>query len=319
MKTFKFYFLISMFASVIIYAQAMNQFNYQAVVRNASNQVIANATIGVRLSLWNATTQIGSATTNTVVSNANGLITCTMLIPSNVDWSTGTYYIKSEIDPAGGNNYTLTSNSPLNSVPYAEYAKTAASLKNNEMLHKKIYIPANAFGYPNTTNFTRKTMGVLWQNTTDYAGFAISRPYNFDDSKLMKVTIYFALPTNPNNTFIRWKMRADSNESNIAQGSAVSGWDSIDYGASINAPLLTSYASGSYTNVAKYQTFTAQYSSTYNTQYFNSVTTGDNFNSTNGNNIWHFEFSRGAAANNGETYTDPMLVLGAEIEYWEKF
>lgn len=318
MKTIKIYFLLLFSASAMAFGQAMNNFNYQAVVRNASNQVLANATIGVRLSLWNTSTQIGVATVNTVTSNMNGLITAPMAIPANVDWTTGNYYIKSEIDPSGGSNYTMTSSSPLNSVPYAEYAKSAASLKNTEFLHKKIYIPANAFGYPNTTNFASKSMGVLWQNTTDYAGFAVSRPYNFDDSKLMKVTLYFALPTNATNTFISWKMRAGTSQSNIAQANAVTGWDSINSGGSLNAPLLTSYASGNYINVMKSQTFTAQYSNVYNTQYFNAVTVSDDFSSTNSNNIWHFEFSRGAANNNGETYTAAMLVIGAEIEYWEK-
>lgn len=66
--------------------------------------------------------------------------------------------------------------------------------------------------------------------------------------------------------------------------------------------------------------FTSQWSTTYNCQYFNSVTTADSFTNDDEKDIWEFNFRRGAApsVNNGETYTGVMTVLGAAIEYWEK-
>ncbi|MFP3335885.1 hypothetical protein SB761_34855, partial [Pseudomonas sp. SIMBA_064] len=36
-------------------------------------------------------------------------------------------YLKTETDPAGGTNYTITGTSQLLSVPYAMYAKSAGS------------------------------------------------------------------------------------------------------------------------------------------------------------------------------------------------
>jgi hypothetical protein len=42
---------------------------------------------------------------------------------SEIDWATGPYFIKTEIDPAGGSNYTITGTQQVMSVPYALYAK----------------------------------------------------------------------------------------------------------------------------------------------------------------------------------------------------
>jgi hypothetical protein len=44
---------------------------------------------------------------------------------TEIDWSKGPFYIKSESDPNGGKNYTLIIVSQLLSVPYAIYAKSA--------------------------------------------------------------------------------------------------------------------------------------------------------------------------------------------------
>lgn len=46
---------------------------------------------------------------------------------SNIDWANGPYFIKTETDPTGGNNYTITGISQLLSVPYALHSKTAAN------------------------------------------------------------------------------------------------------------------------------------------------------------------------------------------------
>jgi hypothetical protein len=42
-----------------------------------------------------------------------------------IDWSADTYFIKTETDPTGGTNYTITGTSQLLSVPYALYATTS--------------------------------------------------------------------------------------------------------------------------------------------------------------------------------------------------
>jgi hypothetical protein len=66
-------------------------------------------------------------------SNSNGLVT--VIIGegltgdniSNIDWGNGEYFIKVEVDPEGGINYTMNQTSQLLSVPYALYAENSGS------------------------------------------------------------------------------------------------------------------------------------------------------------------------------------------------
>lgn len=71
--------------------------------------------------------------TQTPITNANGLASFqigtgqTINDFSTIDWSSGPYFIKTEVDPLGGTNYTITGISQILSVPYALYAKTSGS------------------------------------------------------------------------------------------------------------------------------------------------------------------------------------------------
>jgi len=117
-------------------AQAPEKMSYQALMRNGSGQLLTNQSIGIRVSVLQgspagAVVYSERLTGNT---NANGLIsleigTGTVLSGtfSTISWPTGSYYLKTETDPAGGTNYTIIGTSQLLSVPYAMYAKSAGS------------------------------------------------------------------------------------------------------------------------------------------------------------------------------------------------
>ncbi|MEX0811037.1 MAG: hypothetical protein WD048_02395 [Chitinophagales bacterium] len=110
--------------------------SYQAVVRKADNSLAANATIGMRISILQ-----GSATgtavyveTQTSSSNDNGLVTLEIGGGnvqsgdfSTIDWANGPYFIKTETDPNGGTNYSISGTSQLLSVPYALYAEASGT------------------------------------------------------------------------------------------------------------------------------------------------------------------------------------------------
>lgn len=117
-------------------AQAPNAFSYQAVVRNASAELIASQQVGLRLSIIQGSINgaVVFAETHTPSTNSNGLFTVQVGSGSvlngaisEIDWTQGPYFIRSEIDPFGFANYTIESASQLQSVPYALYAKTAGS------------------------------------------------------------------------------------------------------------------------------------------------------------------------------------------------
>jgi len=121
---------------VVVSAQSPNLMSYQAIIRNASNQLIVNAPVGVRVSILQ-----GSATGTTVfretynpnpTTNSNGLLGLNIgsgvsVIGSfaQLNWSQGPYFVQVEADPSGGTNYSISSVSQLLSVPYALHAKTA--------------------------------------------------------------------------------------------------------------------------------------------------------------------------------------------------
>ena len=63
---------------------------------------------------------------------------------SAIDWSAGTYFIKTETDPTGGTNYTITGTSQLLSVPYALYSKNAETVKTNADLTGMVTSVGNA-------------------------------------------------------------------------------------------------------------------------------------------------------------------------------
>ena len=128
--------LIALIISNLIHAQAPNSFGYQAVVRDAGNQLLVSAPVGLRLSILqgsaNGNVQFSEAHQPT--TNLNGLFTVEVGTGSilsgdisAIDWAQGPFFMKTEIDPQGGNNYTIESISQLQSVPFALYANNSGS------------------------------------------------------------------------------------------------------------------------------------------------------------------------------------------------
>jgi hypothetical protein len=120
----------------LAYGQAPDKFSFQAIVRNSSNMLVINQTIGMRISILQATST-GTAVyveTQTPTSNANGLITLEVGAGtvvsgsiSGINWNAGPYFIKTETDPDGGANYSIIGVTQILSVPFASYAKSAGN------------------------------------------------------------------------------------------------------------------------------------------------------------------------------------------------
>ena len=142
-KLFTLFVIIAL--TISVFAQSPQKMSYQAVVRNTSGVLMANQSVGMKISILQ-----GSATgtavyveTHTTTTNANGLATIeigggTIVTGTftGINWSSGTYFIKTETDPAGGTNYTITGTSQILSVPYALYAKTAKTADYNDLTNK---------------------------------------------------------------------------------------------------------------------------------------------------------------------------------------
>ena len=134
----KFYtFLAAILLTISTFAQAPEKMSYQAVVRDAGNALLTDQAVGMQISILQGSAS-GTAVyveTQTPNTNINGLVsieigsgTVVNGAFNTVDWSDGPYFIKTETDPAGGINYTITGTSQLMSVPYALHANTADSV-----------------------------------------------------------------------------------------------------------------------------------------------------------------------------------------------
>ncbi len=145
--------LVAILITVTVWAQAPEKMSYQAVVRDANNQLVTNTSIGMQISI------LQTSATGTAVyverqfptTNANGLVsieigTGTVVSGdfSTIDWANNTYFIKTETDLNGGSNYTITGTHQLMSVPYALHAKTADSITGGITETDPIYTASQA-------------------------------------------------------------------------------------------------------------------------------------------------------------------------------
>jgi len=134
-----FTFLAAVLLTATGWAQSPEKMSYQAVIRDASDNLITDTQVGMQVSILQGTAD-GAAVyveTQEPTTNANGLVSieigssdATVVSGdfTTIDWSTGIYFIKTETDLNGGSSYTITGTSQLLSVPYALHAKTAETV-----------------------------------------------------------------------------------------------------------------------------------------------------------------------------------------------
>ena len=117
----------------VIIAQPPQAFKYQAVVRDASGEIISNETVDIRISIregWGAGTVIYQET-HSVATNQFGLINLSVgwgipgsgYVFQNIDWSLNEKFIEVEIWDDGLSTYVSMGTSMLFSVPYALYSE----------------------------------------------------------------------------------------------------------------------------------------------------------------------------------------------------
>lgn len=136
------------------FAQSPEIMSYQAVIRDSNSSLVKNQSIGMQISILQ-----GSANgtpvyveTQSPTTNANGLVSIeigtgtTSYDFSAIEWSSGPYFIKTETDPSGGINYSITGTSQLLSVPYALHAKSAEYIEGGINENDPAYSSSPASG-----------------------------------------------------------------------------------------------------------------------------------------------------------------------------
>lgn len=120
-----------------LFAQAPGSFKYQALIRDSNGEVLAEQNVAMRISIIQGSTSgtILYSERHTSNANRNGLIN--LIIGqgtplsgtfSSIPWGNDLFFLKLEMDPEGGNNYTEMGTSQLLSVPYALYSKQSKTV-----------------------------------------------------------------------------------------------------------------------------------------------------------------------------------------------
>ncbi len=117
-----------------VMAQVPESMSYQAVVRDTEGQLIREGEIRMRITILQGDPE-GQAVYREIhasETNTNGLVSLEIGRGetdqgrfATIPWAEGPFFLKTEVDPSGGSNYTIAGVSQLLSVPYALHAKSA--------------------------------------------------------------------------------------------------------------------------------------------------------------------------------------------------
>jgi hypothetical protein len=131
--------LASLFTFLLFaFSQSPQAFKYQAVARDGSGNILANQSVSVKISILQGTPtgSIAYSETHNVSTDTYGLInlnigegTPVSGTFSGISWGSNKFYLKLEMDPAGGTSYEAFEPSQLLSVPYALHATTVQTEK----------------------------------------------------------------------------------------------------------------------------------------------------------------------------------------------
>jgi hypothetical protein len=108
-----FSIITAVILSASVFAQVPQKMSYQAVIRNSSNTLITSKAVGIKISILqgSASGTVVYSETQTPTTNANGLVSIEIgggTGFNSIDWSNTSYFLKTETDPTGGTNYTIS-------------------------------------------------------------------------------------------------------------------------------------------------------------------------------------------------------------------
>jgi len=135
MKKITLLFSVLLFLVTGAFSQTPNEFKYQAVLRDATGQILNNADASVDISILQGSENGVSIFSehHTVTTNTQGLINLNIGSISDltlVNWSSDIYFIEISV------NGTVMGTSQLLSVPYALHSKTAETANYNSLTNK---------------------------------------------------------------------------------------------------------------------------------------------------------------------------------------
>jgi hypothetical protein len=215
------YLIILCFGMCTISAQ--DYFSYQAVIRNSNGDLLASKTVSLRLSILLGSgtgspvyTEVHNATTNengllSVLVGNGGSKTGNM---GSAKWGSSSYFIKTEVDPNNGSNYSIVGSSPILPIPYAlkarevEIAPELDQLSNVSIsaLNQGDILSYNGQNWVNTP--LSQSTGVKGSGQERYLAFW-EEPNKLSTSKIYQSSGGGLFINNPNNDAAALSVRSD--------------------------------------------------------------------------------------------------------------
>ncbi|MFA6923903.1 MAG: hypothetical protein WC223_06580 [Bacteroidales bacterium] len=166
--------LLSIFTSTaLVFAQKETRidpfpqaFKYQAVVRNIAGNPIINQKVNFQISILQGSATGTAVYVETQIDTTNSFGLANLEIGRGsvvsgtfytINWGNDSYFVKVEIDVAGGTTFAFMGTTQLLSVPYALYAKTSetsgpAGTSGQTLRHDGTNWAANSLLYNNGTS-----------------------------------------------------------------------------------------------------------------------------------------------------------------------
>ncbi|MBK8805454.1 MAG: fibrobacter succinogenes major paralogous domain-containing protein [Bacteroidales bacterium] len=177
--TIRMTLIFTLFTS-ILFAQAPDKLNYQAVIRDSNNKLLSNKQVSLKISVLEGEAKNVVYTENiSSKTNENGLVSAMIGTGTStdklntIDWQSGNFYIKVEIDPENGINYSISSINPLGSVPFAFYANISGKTNDPELELAKKITATDTISWNKIKSLKTDTLVIVLRDTL----------YNFTSSK----------------------------------------------------------------------------------------------------------------------------------------
>jgi len=119
-------------------SQAPNLMSYQAVIWDAGGNLVTEKTVNIKISILQGSVTGTSvySETHRVQTNINGLVSLMIGGGTNatgkivdINWGSGSYFLKTETDPTGGNSYSIIGTTQLVSVPYSLFSGLSKNIQ----------------------------------------------------------------------------------------------------------------------------------------------------------------------------------------------
>jgi hypothetical protein len=189
------------FLGISMVAQTPQAFKYQAVARDASGNVLVNKSVSFKISILSGSISgivVYSETHPGKTTNAYGLVdleigkgTVVSGTFSSIGWGNNTFFVKVEMDPAGGIAYQSMGTSQLLSVPYALQAKSVESISTDATLSGSgsVSSPLKIAQQSATSGQVLKYNGATWSPANDKAD-GLELPYKDSTTVPDKATVF---------------------------------------------------------------------------------------------------------------------------------